>query len=217
MTQIDPKLQRRWERILKTRGLGIVQPMTDNSEGEMAQVELSERSLHGDGKDTRKWDKLRGKIDGSDGFMGGHQITKIRSMEREVPEWSLNDSEVQRILLLAFPKLQTRPRQRARAGMYARIIHLYWRMKLPQTIVAREMGISEMLLRRKIQTVARLARGLDNKGAPRKRGVTPPTPGEGTTEGRHETIKGPFLHRAGDGSNGEDGTPQKDVPMPQAG
>jgi hypothetical protein len=207
------KLEAKWERRLKKYGLGVAQPMTDHSEGEMADVPLGVNHPRGL---SEKHMRLRATIDSSDRFMDAHQITKVRSMDREIPEWALSNKEVQRILLLAFPTLKTNPRQRARASMYNRIIYLYWRMRLPYTIVAREMGMSEVLLKRKIQTLTRLAKGLDNHGVPRKRHPSN-KPVEGTTEGSNETIKSPLLHRAGDGSNGEDGTPpQKNVQMPKS-
>jgi hypothetical protein len=208
MTQPDKKLQNRWEKKLKKCGLGIVQPLTDNSEGEM-QVVTNGR--------IDKMTALRKKVDGNDRFMDAHQIMKISTKEREVPEWALNDGEVQRILLVLFPSWKTHSRQRKRAGIYARIIHLYWRMKLPETVVTREMGISKILLDRKIQTLTRTAKGLNNRGVPRKRGVSHQTPPVGSTETNNVTIQSPPLLRAGNGGNGEDRTPKAEVQMPQAG
>ena len=221
MTQPDAKLQAKWERILRERGLGVYQPMTDNSEGEMASVEHKASTKGREGGRGRGNDldfvKLRSKLDGSDGFMEGHQITKVRAMTREIPEWSLSNAEVQRVLLTAFPNLKTRFRQGKRAGRWARIIYLYYRMNLPRQIVAKEMKMGEDTLKTTIRNISRVANGLTVMGGKRLH-ATPPTPSEGTTEGRHETIKGPLLHRAGNGSNGEAGTPkEKEVPLPQAG
>ena len=214
MTQPDAKLQTKWEKRLKKAGLGIVQPMTDNSDGEMGEVPLkphaNSRVLnHAAAGEQHRIDmaRLRNTVDGSEGFMEGHQITKVATKERVVPEWAMSNKEVQRILLMAFPKLATNPRQRKSAAIYTRIIYLYWRMKLPVTIVGREMGMDKVTLDRKIQILNRLAKGLTPSGTPRKRGVSQPTPCEGTTEGRHETVQSSLLHRAGNGSDGEDGTP----------
>lgn len=207
MTQPDRKLQEKWEKRLKKRGLGLVQPMTDNSEGEMLV------SMSGTTDDMLA---LRKKVDSGDRFMDAHQVTKVRSIERMIPEWAMNDKEVQRLLLLAFPKLKTRLRQRKRAGIYVRIIHLYWRMRLPYPVVAKELGISEVSLKRKIQILTRHGEGLNAHGHPRKR-VTPPTPLEGSPETTNGSIKSPPLLRTGNGGNGEDGTPQTQVPMPKDG
>jgi len=169
MTQSDAKLQNRWEKILKARGLGISQPMTDNSEGNMAQPEPSKRSFHGNGKDMRKWDTLRNKLDGSDGFMEGHQIMKVATKEREVPEWALSNKEVQRVLNCAFPKLKTRAAQKRKAAIWARIIYLYYRMEQPRQVVAREMDLTKEELNHYIQYITFAERGLNLRGRPRKR------------------------------------------------
>lgn len=206
MKQPDKKLLEKWEKRLKKAGLGVVQPLTDHSDDGESLLNMA--------GSTDEMSALRKKVDGSDRFMEAHQIMKVATKDRVVPEWALNDKAVQRILLLAFPKLKTCPRQHARAGIYVRIIHLYWRMKLPLPVVAKEMKLTEMLTKRKILAITRLAGGLTTFGGVRKR-VTHLTPLEGNTEGRHETVQSTLLHNSGDGSNGEDGAAQENVPLPQ--
>jgi transposase-like protein len=204
MAQSDAKLQTKWERRLKKAGLSIAQPMTDNSEGE-TQVNMA-------GSDDEML-TLRKKLDSNDGFMGGHQITKFRSMEREIPDWVFSNKEVQRVVLTSFPKLATRPRQRAKAAQWVRLIYLYYRMGLPMQVVARELNVDKSLVKRWLLSINRAEKGLTNAdGKPRR--VTSLTTSEGSVQGSHETIESPLLHRAGNGSNGEAGTPQKDVPLP---
>ena len=204
MTQPDAKLQTKWEQRLKKAGLGTAQPMTDNENGETTL------SMSGTSNEMAS---LRKKLDSNDGFMGGHQITKVRSMEREIPDWVFNNQEVQRVVLTTFPKLATRPRQRAKAAQWVRLIYLYYRMGLPMQVVARELNVDKSLVKRWLLSISRAEKGLTNAdGKPRR--VTSPTTTEGSTEGRHETIESALLRRAGNGSNGEAGTPQKNVPLP---
>jgi len=167
----DPKY---WERQLKRYGLSIYQPMTDNSEGEMAESAqtTNHESLYWKAsKGHRDMAHLRTTVGGEEGFMYGHQITKVRKMEREIPEWALSNTEVQRILLTAFPRLKRNARQAAKAGVWARLIYLYYRMKQPRQVVARELGIDEKLLNRWIQSINFTQRGLNNAGKPRKKRV----------------------------------------------
>src|SRR5689334_8296630 len=75
------------------------------------------KPMASDLKTTRRRDmaKLRRKMDGDDGFMGGHQIKKVRQLigQRDTPEWSASDTEVRKVLLRAFPKLNKDKNQRA--------------------------------------------------------------------------------------------------------
>jgi len=213
MKQSDEKLQKKWEKRLKKAGLAIAQPMTDNSEGEMAQVEHFPSHK---GATDLDFNKLRQRIDGSEGFMEGHQIMEVRSIDREIPEWVYSNKEVQRVILTSFPKKDVNPRQKAKAGIWARVITLYYRMELPMQVVARELGVDKTLIKRWLQSINRAEKGLANRnGKPRR--VTPPTPCEGTTEGRHETIEGTFLHHSGTDSESTNGTSQAKMQMPQGG
>ena len=176
MTQPDAKLVAKWEKRLKKGGLGIVQPLTDNSEGE---IQLS-MGTHDDDLFI-----LRNKIDSGDRFMQAHQITKVRSKEREIPDWVFDNKEVQRVVLTSFPKLKVHALQKAKAARWVQLIYLYYRMGLPLQVVAKEMSVSKPLIKRWLQSINRAERGLTNaNGKPRR--VTSPTPLEGTTEGRHE-------------------------------
>lgn len=207
------KLQAKWERILAKQGLGNYQPMTDHSGGKMAEVEAEagsrpSRSMIGG------LAYLRGKIDGSDQFMDGHQITKVRKMDRKIPEWALNDKEVRRILLTVFPKMSQDTKigksQRKRAGKWMRLIHLYYRMRQPKQIVAKEMRIGQVLLTRWIQKMSYVARGLNVNGKPRRHLSNPPLK---SLEKGDEHIKSPLLPTAGISGAGESRTASEVLQM----
>lgn len=129
-----------------------------------------------DPKLTRKKDmaRLRHKMDGDDGFMRAHQIKKIRTREREVPAWTLNDAEVRKVILRAFPTTRSsraafqRSRQPLRsiaqaAGRWMRIIHLYYRMQMSNSQVAKEMGESLNTVKMTLKSIRRVARGQNAK------------------------------------------------------
>lgn len=145
-----------WERQLEKFGLGIVQPMTDNSEGEMAEVDQKMRGNMGSNVGHFTPDGLK-----------NYQITKVRKIERKIPEWTLSDKGVQRVLLLAFPNLKTSFKQSKKAGRWARIIHLYYRMKQPSQIVAKELKMKESTLKTTLRNIRRVAKGLTVSGTRR--------------------------------------------------
>jgi hypothetical protein len=97
----DQKLQDKWEKRLEKHGLGVDQPMTDNSKGELAEFK---KLRAGD-----DYSHLRMMMDGSDRFMEAFEIKSIRSLDRPIPEWALSNKEVQRVLMTSFPKLSLTP------------------------------------------------------------------------------------------------------------
>jgi hypothetical protein len=125
--------------------------------------------------------QLRGKFDGQDPFMvQGHQIIKTRRDDRDVPAWAKNNKQIQKILLHSFPKLHTNARQHAGAARWARIIQLFFRMRMTRNQVAEQMELSENVVRRTIQNIRRAASGRRangtkptgrRSGRPRKTGV----------------------------------------------
>ncbi len=121
-----------------------------------------------DPKITRKkdMDKLRLRMDGNDSFMGAHQIKKIRTRERIIPPWVLNDKEVQKVLSRAFPHLKTNPASQKAAGRWARVIHLYYRMQMSNSHVTKEMGMNLNTLKMVLKAIRRVAKGwrADNSG-----------------------------------------------------
>ena len=116
-------------------------------------------------KMTRKRDmkRLRGKVDGDDSFMSAHQIKKIRTRERVIPPWTLNDKEVQKILLRSFPSLHKNHSAALRAGRWTRIIHLYYRVQMSNSQVAKEMGMTLNAVKMVLKGIRRVARGRNAK------------------------------------------------------
>ena len=163
---MNKKLQQKWEKKLQKYGLGIDQPLTDNSEGEMADFTPVVVRGNAKNQDTAR---LRSSIDSDDLFMGAHQITKVREREREIPEWVMRNAGLQNILLLAFPRMHTHKKERKKAGVWARALYLYYRMRLPRQIVAKEMKIELSDLNNIIQRTGFLSQGLTKMGKVRKR------------------------------------------------
>jgi hypothetical protein len=117
--------------------------------------------MQGDPKLTRRKDmnKLRRKMDGDDGFMNAHQIKKIRTRERVIPPWTLNDKEVQTVLLRAFPGLHKNNAVAKQAGRWTRIIHLYYRVQMSNSQVAKEMGETLNRIKMTLKSIRRVAKG----------------------------------------------------------
>lgn len=164
--------------------------------------------------------KLRRRMDGDDGFMTAHQIKKIRTRERKIPAWTLNDKEVQTVLLRAFPTLHKNRKVAKRAGRWARIIHLYYRVQMPINLLAREMGMTKGSTKMMLVSIRRVAQGKrSDTGKPRQMYPTP-HPMEATLRQRspkglgHEIIQGSSLHLARDGSARAGRTASQKVHLP---
>lgn len=102
----------------------------------------------------------------------GFQIIKIRGISRDIPEWMMSDREVSKLLLRSFPTLGINLSQRKRAGRWARVIHLHYRMKLPRQIVAEEMNISQATLESLTRSITRASKGLRANGSGKRREVS---------------------------------------------
>lgn len=116
-------------------------------------------------KTTHKRDmaRLRRRMDGNDPFMSAHQIKKIRTREREIPAWTLNDKEVQKVLLRSFPTLRRTKAAAAQAGRWMRLIHLYYRVQMPNSQVAKEMGMTLNAVKMALKGIRRVSRGRNAK------------------------------------------------------
>lgn len=113
------------------------------------------------------FEQLRKSFDGSDPFMTqGHQIIKMRRGNRTTPEWVKNNKKIQELLLRSFPKMKTNKTQRMRAGRWARIIHLYFKMKMTYGQVAAELGVTPKRIADFILRIHRASKGrrTDNRG-----------------------------------------------------
>lgn len=118
----------------------------------------------------KTFDELKKLIDGNDPFMtNGHQILKIRGRKRICPEWAKHDKQVRGLLKLVFPKLETNPKQRARAGRWVRIVHLYFRKNLTCSAVAEEMGEKTGTIRSMLKAIQNAAKGRPCNGQKKAR------------------------------------------------
>lgn len=147
-----------WEKVLTSHGLGIDQPLTDNSEGPT-----------GEPLDTIKdrFEYLRKRFDGDDRFMKAHEIKKARGLysRRTAPDWTASDKSIQEVLLRAFPKLSTSEAQRKKAGRWLRAIYLFYRMRLPRKTAMKELGMNTDTWKALIRSIRRAAKGLRADGS----------------------------------------------------
>lgn len=111
---------------------------------------------------------------------GFHIVTPVEH-NFTIPEWVMDDGEVQRILLRSFPNLNTNPLQRQRASRWNRIIYLHYRLRYTYAQIAEEMELTEAQVRRLIHSISRASAGLrangtgaisGKKGRPRKSSAT---------------------------------------------
>jgi hypothetical protein len=109
---------------------------------------------------NKDFQQLRKIFEGSDPFMGGgHQIVKLRRRKRIVPEWTGSNKEVRKVLLRSFPKLATDSKQRASAARWARIIHLFFRLRYTYRQTAAELEAKPESVRAMIMGIKRVAAG----------------------------------------------------------
>lgn len=111
-------------------------------------------------------------FDGREGFMDhGHQITTLgnRQRDRDIPEWTKHDEQIQKMLLRSFPKLRTNEDQRYKAGQWMRFIQLYWRRYSSRQIIMEEMMLTANQLKSLRSKIVRAGNGLPTDGR-KKRG-----------------------------------------------
>jgi hypothetical protein len=111
---------------------------------------------------------------GTDQFMqGGHQIINSNRAnagpKRKNADWAKSDKIVQTLLLRVFPKLMTDEKQRERAGLWMRVIQLYYRAGYSFGDTAAEMGVKLKFVRNVLQKIAYVRHGKTTKGKTRKR------------------------------------------------
>jgi hypothetical protein len=90
---------------------------------------------------------------------GGYQILKIKRPRKDTPAWVNSDLKIQKLLLRAFPLMNTNLLQRERAGRWVRIIYLYFRQKWSRGQIAEEMKLSYSTVKGVIRSVKRVAEG----------------------------------------------------------
>jgi len=119
------------------------------------------------------YNELRQTFDGQDPFMTkGHQIIKVRRGNRKTPDWAKNENELRKLLLHSFPYMATNKKQRVRAGRWARIINLYFRLQMTHGQIASEMMMSYCAVESAIRNIKRAAKGLKASGEGRYKSPT---------------------------------------------
>ena len=147
--------------------------MTENQEVHFQDCafdpELGTSWLHKRGKG-----ELRSAIDGRElGPTGvGFQIKNIRTEKRDVPEWARTNEGIQKLLLTAFPKLKINESQRKRAGRWAQVIQMYFRMGWTYSEIANELEVRPNIVLMIIRGVTYTAEGKTWNGILRKRLAT---------------------------------------------
>lgn len=167
------RLRDRWERILRSHGLGVDQPMTDHGGGMMAHVHHPHPTRsrgYGRGRSTDKdVVKLRHHFDTNEVYIPYHQITAVRQMrDRVIPEWAFSDEEVQRLITRWYPRWRASLRARKKAGKLAAVIHFYYRMHLPRQIVRTELRLTRGTFSTIIRGIKFVSQGLTTSGKIRK-------------------------------------------------
>ena len=114
---------------------------------------------------NRDFQQLRAIFDGIDPFMtGGHGKKKSRTRKKPIPEWAQSDKALVELLLRTFPKLQTNAIQRRRAGRWAAIIYLFFRLRWTRGWIAAELGMTPRNVRDTVRSIRRSAAGLRANG-----------------------------------------------------
>lgn len=120
-----------------------------------------------------------GVLDGDDlgefGAASGFQIKNIRRQERDTPEWARTNEGIQKILLVAFPRLREDSKQRAAAARWARVIQMYFQMGWTRFEIADELNIKPGTVLTLTRSIVRTSKGLRANGSgPRAVGVPSP-------------------------------------------
>ncbi len=109
---------------------------------------------------------VKPKDEADDGF----QIVRVRSGYRKnIPAWTTSNEGIQNVLLTAFPRLNESPTQRQRAGRWARIITLFYRLDWSESEIAEEMKLSVGVVKALTVNMKRVASGFTARGCARKR------------------------------------------------
>jgi hypothetical protein len=124
------------------------------------------------------YDYLYRFFDGKDPFMAGHQPVKDKArpggIARYIPEWSKDDAFIRELLLRAFPNWSTDPKQRERMGQWARTIYLYYRLRIPASSIAEQMGfVGTPAIKNRLRMIRNVAKGLNTAGKVRHVQGTP--------------------------------------------
>lgn len=135
-------------------------------------------------------------FDRKDGFITGHQILTLRKPNRRLPDWAATNEGIQKLLLAAFPNLETDDAQRGPAGQWARVIQIHFRANKSCRETAHEMGENSETIRVIIRQIKRVAKSNSPIG-PRnnRRGQVPLTGAQRTARCRRRRLLSRLLER----------------------
>lgn len=170
VTNTDPEY---WEEILETETLGVKQLGLEDEPGEQTEMMTEPEIARKTSGNNRDFEQLRTKLDKDDTFLaGGHQIKKIRTREKDTPPWATNNAEIRKLLLRAFPKLKTDPKQRKRAARWAAVIHLFYRVGMTKSQIATELKTKTPIINLVLQRARWTAKGYraDHSGIRSRKG-----------------------------------------------
>ncbi|HTQ97232.1 MAG TPA: hypothetical protein VMH89_10525 [Candidatus Acidoferrum sp.] len=117
------------------------------------------------------WEELRfvapkEDLQDSNRFDYGFQIRRFRTGYKKIPPpWARKNSDIAKLLLAAFPALFTSITQRKRAGKWAQIINLYYKVGWSSGQIAKELNVQRNAVRRMLISMSRVSRGLRANGS----------------------------------------------------
>ena len=147
-----------WEKVLRSHGLGVRQPLTDNDPyGSPGLDPNVEDGRSREGRDDRHLRRVIGK---DDRFMNAYQIKKRRGLNttRTIPDWAMNDMKLRELVVSTFPDWQTNGVQKRRAERWLRVVYFYYRKQEPRRVIAKEMGMTMSALDTLIRDINRKMR-----------------------------------------------------------
>jgi hypothetical protein len=131
------------------------------------QKHAFDRAL-GSSAGKKEFSKTLSDFDSRD--LKGFQVTDSGAgCDKQIPPWAYLKEEVQKILLTAFPKLQTNASHRKRAGRWAQVINMYYLQGMTAEEVAQELNETRIVIKRLIISISRISKGLTVNGCPRKK------------------------------------------------
>ena len=156
----DPKY---WDEILAKKKLSVIAPEDEEFETPEAIPELIRKPSR-----NKDYERLMTVIDGDDLFLfggRGHQIQKIRVLDRETPSWAMDNEAIRKMIDTVFPKWRKNSVQRKRAARWVGVIYLFYRVRLSRVLVAAEMRLPVETVKNILNRIRRTMQGTRSSNA----------------------------------------------------